>query len=279
LSAPAILLEEPNMSDFLLYEKTGGIVVLTMNRPEERNALSTVEICEEFEARCKSVERDSSVNVLILTGAGTAFCAGGNIKRMRDRSGFAPARTVIDTRDSYRRSIHLIPKALYNLEVPTIAAVNGAAIGAGLDLACMCDMRVATDNAVFAESFIKLGIVPGDGGAWFLPRIVGYSMACEMALTGMQISAEEAKRIGLVSRVVNPAKLLETARELACRIDAVPGRTARLTKRLLRDGAQLSLEHHLEMAGAFQTIVHETDDHREAIAALFEKRSPTFHNR
>ncbi len=266
------------MSDFMLYEKTGGIVVLTMNRPEERNALSTVDVCEEFEARCKSIERDPSVNVLILTGAGSAFCAGGNVKKMRDRSGFAPAKTVIDTRDSYRRSIHLIPKALYNLEVPTIAAVNGPAIGAGLDLACMCDMRLSAEKAVFAESFIKLGIVPGDGGAWFLPRIVGYSMACEMALTGMQIGAEEAKRIGLVSQVVNEDELLKKAQELAGRIDALPGRTARLTKRLLRDSAQLSLEHHLEMAGAFQTIVHETDDHREALAAFFEKRAPVFRN-
>lgn len=267
------------MGDFMLYEKTGGIVLLTMNRPEERNALSTVEICEEFEDRCKSIERDPSVNVLILTGAGPAFCAGGNLKKMRDRSGFAPAKTVIDTRDSYRRSIHRIPKALFNLEVPTIAAVNGAAIGAGLDLACMCDMRIASEKAVFAESFIKLGIIPGDGGAWFLPRIVGYSMACEMALTGVQIGAEEARKIGLVSRVAEADSLLEMAFELAARIDAMPGRTVRLTKRLLRDSGQVTLDHHLEMAGAFQTIAHETEDHREALAAVFEKRSPTFHNR
>lgn len=267
------------MSDFLAYEKVGGVVVLTMNRPETRNALSTIEICEEFEDRCKSIERDPSVNAMILTGAGPAFCAGGDIKKMRDRSGFAPAATVIDTRDSYRRSIHRIPKALYNLEVPTIAAVNGAAIGAGLDLACMCDMRIAASGAIFAESFIKLGIVPGDGGAWFLPRIVGYSMACEMALTGVQIDAEEARRIGLVSRVVDGEGLLETAHELASRIDAMPGRTVRLTKRLLRDGGQLTLDHHLEMAGAFQTIAHETEDHREALAAVFEKRAPVFRNR
>lgn len=267
------------MSDFLLYEKVGGIVMLTMNRPETRNALSSVEICEEFEDRCRSIERDPSVNALILTGAGPAFCAGGDIKKMRDRSGFAPAKTVIDTRDSYRRSIHRIPKALYNLEVPTIAAVNGPAIGAGLDLACMCDMRISASNAVFAESFIKLGIVPGDGGAWFLPRIVGYSMACEMALTGVQIDAEEALRIGLVSRVVDGSALLDSAHELAGRIDAMPGRTIRLTKRLLRDGGQLTLDHHLEMAGAFQTITHETEDHREALAAVFEKRAPSFKNR
>lgn len=267
------------MDDFLLYEKTGGIVTLTMNRPDERNALSTVEICQEFEDRCKAIERDPSVNVIILTGAGSAFCAGGNIKKMRDRTGFAPGKTPIDTRDSYRRSIHLIPKALFALEVPTIAAVNGPAIGAGLDLACMCDLRIAAEKAVFAESFIKLGIVPGDGGAWFLPRIVGYSMACEMALTGMQIGADEARRIGLVSRVVADDALLDAARELAARIDAMPGRTLRMTKRLLRDSSQVTLDQHLETAGAFQSIAHETEDHREALDAVFEKRAPRFQNR
>ena len=267
------------MSDFLLYEKVGGVVILTMNRPEERNALSSIEICEEFEDRARSIERDHSVNAIVLTGAGTAFCAGGNIKKMRDRTGFAPGKTSIETRDNYRRSIHLIPKALCNLEVPTIAAINGPAIGAGLDLACMCDLRVASQTAVFAESFIKLGLVPGDGGAWLLPRIVGYSMAAEMALTGMQIDADEAKRIGLVSQVVDPSALLDKAMEIANRIAAMPGRTVRLTKRLLRDSSQLSLEHHLEMAGAFQSIVHETEDHREALDAVFEKRAPNFQNR
>ena len=163
--------------------------------------------------------------------------------------------------------------------MPTIAAVNGPAIGAGLDLACMCDMRIASQSAKFAESFIKLGIVPGDGGAWFLPRIVGYSMACEMALTGMQMAADEALRIGLVSRVVDDAELLDKAFELAGRIDAMPGRTVRLTKRLIRDSGQMPLDQHLEMAGAFQSIVHETEDHREALAAVFEKRTPSFKNR
>ena len=176
-------------------------------------------------------------------------------------------------------SSHVKPRAPACPLIPTIAAVNGAAIGAGLDLACMCDMRIASEKAVFAESFIKLGIIPGDGGAWFLPRIVGYSMACEMALTGVQIGAEEARTIGLVSRVTEADSLLDAAFELAARIDAMPGRTVRLTKRLLRDSGQVTLDHHLEMAGAFQTIAHETEDHREALDAVFEKRSPKFQNR
>jgi len=266
------------MEDFLLYEKSGGVVTLTMNRPETRNALSTPEICAEFVDQLKTIERDPSANVVILTGTGPAFCAGGDIKKMRDRSGFAPMKTVIDTRDSYRNTIHLVAKVFNGLEVPVIAAINGPAIGAGLDLACMCDMRIAAQSARFAESFIKVGIIPGDGGAWFLPRIIGISRASELAFTGDMIDAQEAERIGLVSRVVEDSELMSAARALASRIDANPGRTLRITKRLIRDSSQLSLDHHLEMAGAFQSIIHETEDHREALDALLEKRKPSFRN-
>lgn len=266
------------MEDFLLYEKNGGIVTLTMSRPETRNALSTAEICTEFVDRLRAIERDPSVNVIILTGAGPAFSAGGDIKKMRDRSGFAPMKTAVDTRDSYRATIHHVSRMFNAVEVPMIAAVNGPAIGAGLDLACMCDLRIAAKSATFAESFIKVGIIPGDGGAWFLPRVIGISKASEMALTGDTINAEEAERIGLVSRVVEDSELMNTARALASRIDANPGRALRMTKRLLRDSSQLSLEHHLEMAAAFQSIIHETEDHREALDAILGKRKPKFNN-
>jgi len=266
------------MQDFLLYEKSGGIVTLTMNRPETRNALSTPEICAEFVDRLKAIESDISVNVIILTGAGPAFCAGGDIKKMRDRSGFAPMKTIIETRDSYRRTIHQVAKMLNAIEVPMIAAINGPAIGAGLDIACMCDMRIAAKSAKFAESFIKVGIIPGDGGAWFLPRVIGISKASELAFTGDTIDAEEAERIGLVSRVVEDSELMNAACELAARIDANPGRTLRITKRLIRDSSMLSLDNHLEMAGAFQSIVHETEDHVEALDAVLQKRKPMFRN-
>lgn len=266
------------MEDFLLYEKSGGIVTLTMNGPETRNALSTPEICAEFVDRLRAIERDPSVNVIILTGAGPAFCAGGDIKKMRDRSGFAPMKTPVDTRDSYRATIHHVSKMFNAVEVPTIAAVNGPAIGAGLDLTCMCDLRIAAKSATFAESFIKVGIIPGDGGAWFLPKIIGISKASEMAFTGDTINAQEAERIGLVSRVVEDNELMDTARALASRIDANPGRALRMTKRLLRDSGQLSLDHHLEMAAAFQSIIHETEDHREALDAILGKRKPIFRN-
>ena len=187
-------------------------------------------------------------------------------------------KTPVDTRDSYRATIHHVSKMFNAVEVPTIAAVNGPAIGAGLDLTCMCDLRIAAKSATFAESFIKVGIIPGDGGAWFLPRVIGISKASEMAFTGDTIDAQEAERIGLVSRVVEDSELINVARALAGSIDAKSARASTRTIRLLRDSNQLSLEHHLEMAAAFQSIIHETEDHREALDAILGKRKPTFRN-
>jgi enoyl-CoA hydratase/carnithine racemase len=179
-------------------------------------------------------------------------------------------------RESYRQGIQRIPLALYNLEVPTIAAVNGAAIGAGCDLACMCDIRIASDKATFAESFVKVGIIPGDGGAWFLPRAVGMSKAAEMSFTGDAIDAKEALRIGLISQLTTADALLETANTLANRITSNPSLVLRMTKRLLREGQKQSLESLLELSAGLQSIAHKTDDHREAVHAFLEKRKPNF---
>jgi enoyl-CoA hydratase/carnithine racemase len=160
--------------------------------------------------------------------------------------------------------------------VPVIAAVNGPAIGAGLDLACMCDVRIAAETAVFAESFVKVGIVPGDGGAWLLPRIIGFSKATELALTGETIDAAEALRIGLVSRVVAPDGLMAAAREVAGKIAANPPHAVRMTKRLLREGQTATLANILELSAAMQSLAHATRDNDEAIDAFLEKRRPIF---
>ncbi|MBV8704451.1 MAG: enoyl-CoA hydratase/isomerase family protein, partial [Acetobacteraceae bacterium] len=161
-------------------------------------------------------------------------------------------------------------------DVPMIAAVNGAAIGAGLDLACMCDIRIAGESARFAESFVKVGLIAGDGGAWLLPRAVGYSKACEMAFTGEIIDAREALACGLVSRVVPDGELLGAARGLAERIAANPSHAVRMTKRLLMEGRNTRMDTLLEMAAAMQSLVHATADHREAVAAFLEKRPARF---
>ncbi len=165
---------------------------------------------------------------------------------------------------------------MYRLEVPIIAAVNGAAIGAGFDLAMMCDMRIASTNASFAEVFVKLGIIPGDGGAWFLPRAIGMARASEMAFTGDRLDAKNALEWGLVSRVVEPENLMNEARALADRVAANPPEALRMTKRLIREGQRVDLETLLEISCGMQAIAHHTADHREAVDAMFEKRDPQF---
>lgn len=263
------------MSDFLIYDEQDGIVTLTMNRPDERNALSEEHQMLEFVEVCRRIQRDTRVHVVVLTGAGSSFSAGGNIKHMRDKKSFS-AGSPINIRDAYRNGIQKIPLALYELDVPTIAAVNGPAIGAGMDLSCMCDVRIASDRARFASSFVKLGIVPADGGAWLLSRTVGPAKALELMLTGETFGAEEARAMQLVSKVVPHDTLMDEAMRLARSIAAHPPLTLRLSKRLLRESQHVSLATSLEIAAAYQALAHYTQDHDEAVAAFLEKRAPTF---
>ena len=168
--------------------------------------------CEGLVAAFERANAESGVRVVILTGAGSAFSAGGNLKAMRERNGIGPLDSPAATRANYRRGVQRITRVLWDLEVPTIAAVNGPAIGLGCDLACLCDIRIAADTAKFAASFVKVGIVPGDGGAWILPRAVGLSRAAEMLFTGDALDAAQALSAGLVSRVVPAAELQTAAR-------------------------------------------------------------------
>ncbi|MAT49992.1 MAG: enoyl-CoA hydratase [Porticoccaceae bacterium] len=263
------------MSAFLDYQQQGAIVTLTMNEPETRNALTGNTAIPEFVAACERINADQSVRVVILTGTGNVFSAGGNVKTMTkyfDGKGMDPA----DIRREYRDGIQRLARALFELEVPVIAAVNGYAVGAGNDITCMCDIRIAASNAAFAESFVKLGIVPGDGGAWLLPRVVGMSKAAEMAFTGDMISADEALAYGLVSRVVAPDQLMDEALALAGRIARNPGQALRMTKRLLREGQTNTFDALLEMSASFQAVAHKSDQHREAVLAFIDKRPPVF---
>ena len=259
----------------LLITRRGHIALITLNRPDTRNALSGEDMFAAFEALVDDLNADLSVRAAVLTGAGTAFCSGGNVAEMRDRTGmFAGSPEEITER--YRQGIQRIPRALARLQVPLIAAVNGPAIGAGNDLACMCDLRIASTTARFAESFVKVGIIPGDGGCWLLPRVVGHAKAAELALTGDTIDADEAQRIGLVSRVVAPDELLPEALKLAGRIAANPPQVLRWTKQLLQQARTGTLDEALDAAGHLQGLAHHTADHAEAVAAFFEKRAPVF---
>jgi enoyl-CoA hydratase/carnithine racemase len=261
------------MSTFLLIDRENDIVTVRMNRPETRNALTDPAQMQEFVSLCGDLRTDSNVKVMILTGAGHAFCAGGNIKDMRDGAGMF-AGSPYALRNNYRDGIQRIPLALYELEIPIIAAVNGPAIGAGLDLACMCDIRLAAETATFAESFVRLGIVPGDGGAWLLPRAIGLPRASLMAYTGDAIDAAKALEWGLVVEVTSEADLLAAAHSLAKKIAANPSHALRLTKRLLREGQHVRLDTLLELSASFQALAHHTEEHHEAVRAFLEKRVP-----
>ncbi|MFH5824596.1 crotonase/enoyl-CoA hydratase family protein [Georgenia sp. AZ-5] len=256
----------------LLVEQREHVQTWTLNLPEQRNPISDPAVIGALETAAREASRDPDVRAVVLTGAGPAFSAGGNVKEMASRSGmFAGSAPAL--RESYRDNIQRIPRAMHALEVPVVAAVNGPAVGAGCDLALMCDLRIATPKAFFAESFVRLGLVPGDGGAWFLPRIVGAARAAEMALLGEPVGAEQAVEWGLISRVVEPDDLLPTALDLAARLAANPPHAVRMTKKLLREAPHHSLDSFLELTAAFQAVAHQAADHEEAVAALLEKRT------
>lgn len=266
------------MTETLLIDRRGDVVVWTLNNPEARNPISEGDTIDALEDAVAAANRDPSIRVAILTGAGSAFSSGGNVKHMRDKQGMFGGSPA-ELRQGYRHGIQRIPKALYHCEIPTIAAVNGAAIGAGCDLALMCDLRIASTTAKFAESFVKVGIIPGDGGAWLLPRAIGMARASEMAFTGEAIHAATALDWGLVSQVVEPENLLTAAHALADRVAVNPPQVLRMTKKLLREGQHQSLESLLELSAAYQAIAHTTTDHTEAVNAMLERRDPNFEGR
>lgn len=260
------------MNPFIRYEQDGPVVTLTLDAPATRNVLTGSNVTDEFVQACARINADPSVRVAILTGADPAFSAGGNLKDMRALFERSPA----ELHEWYRNGIQRLALAVHGVEVPLVCAVNGAAIGAGCDLTTMCDIRIASERASFAESFLKVGLIPGDGGAWLLPRAVGRSMAAEMTYTGRTVDAAEALQIGLVSRVVPHERLMPEARTLARQIAEQPGVTLRLAKRLLREGERLDFPSLLEMSAGLQALAHKTPQHMEAVNAFVEKRRPDF---
>ncbi|MFC3713476.1 crotonase/enoyl-CoA hydratase family protein [Sphingoaurantiacus capsulatus] len=262
----------------LTFERRGAIALLTLNRPEAMNALGAPGDGDAIAAACAEVNADRSIRCAILTGAGRAFSAGGDVKAMRDRAG-AFSGGPVEVREGYRTNIHRLARALYGLEMPVIAAVNGAAIGLGCDVACLADIRIAADTAKFGVTFLKLGIIPGDGGAWLLPRSIGMSRASELLFTGDVVDAKTAAEWGLVSRVVPADTLMDEAWALAERIAAQPPQALRLAKTLLRQGQTASYDTIMEMSATAQAIMHMTEDHVEGVNALLEKRAPDFKGR
>jgi len=251
------------------------VATLTLQRDDVRNALTGTSLVDDIVDTVNWANCEPEVSVLIITGDGNAFSSGGNVMAMRDRSDIFNG-TPIKIQEQYRHGIQKMPLALHSSEIPIIAAVNGAAIGAGFDLACMCDIRIASTRAQVSEAFINFGITPGDGGAWFMQRLIGYQKAAELTFTGRCISADEALRYGLFLEVVEPDILMSRVRELALQIAAKPPLAVRLTKRLMKLGQRNELPDFLDLCACFQSMAHHTTDHSEAVNAFLEKRQARF---
>ena len=257
------------------YDVADHVATLTWHRPEARNALTPVMLGETIQA-VHDAQADSAVRVLVITGAGRAFCAGGDTKAMAQAiSAGGPASSDgerLGQIQELQLSLRRFPKVL-------IAAVNGAAYGAGLDLACSADFRLAADTARFCEVYVRLGLAPGGGGAWLLPRLVGVTNALDLVLSGEPIDAAEALRIGLVSRVVPAADLISATREFAQRFVLSAPRSVQVAKRTLYRGLEMSLEASLDFIRPQIAALRQTKDHKEGLRALQERRLPRFEGR
>jgi len=259
----------------LIHEVKDGIATLTLNRPERLNALGGTLRDDLHDAITRSAA-DPDVRVMIVTGAGKGFCAGGDVKAMNEAKESQRERPLLEKIAPGRDRTLL---AMRDAPQPIIAAVNGAAAGAGMNLALGCDIRLASTAAKFSQAFVKRGLHPDWGGTYFLPRIVGMAKACELIFTGAVIDAAEALRLGIVSQVLEPEELLPAAQALARAIAAGPPIAIRLAKRGLYRNAESDLRTALEYETFAQNTCFETEDAREGIRAFVEKRAPVFRGR
>ncbi len=260
------------MTDQLLFETKDHIATITLNRPDVLNAF-TEEMIRAWVAALEECRDNDDIHVVILTGAGRAFCAGGDVRAMKE----SPERNNPNlTKSRLWDMVQHIPKTLQEMDKPIIAAVNGPATGAGMDMASMCDIRLAAESAKFAESYVRMGLVPGAGGCWFLPRLVGMPKALELLYTADFVEAAEAKEIGLVNHVYPDDELMEQAYKLATKIARRAPISVRLIKRATYQGQRIDLVTHLDQISSHMTIARSSDDHMEAVDAFLEKRHPQF---
>lgn len=252
-----------------------GVTTLTMNRPQRMNALTRQMIDEMLEVLDRA-RRGSETRVIVLTGAGRGFCGGADLKDLGGAEGLLPHEGAESKRQGLRHGVQPLIRALRDCDVPVIAMVNGDAAAGGCDVALACDIRIGSERARFMESFARIGLFPGTGGCWFLPRMVGLSKAAEMIFTGDPIGAQEAYQWGLLSQLVPHEELHERTLKLARRIaDGAPV-AMRLAKMVMHKSIDMSLETSLELAAASETITLTSDDHQEGLAAFLEKRDAKF---
>ncbi len=255
----------------LRYAIQDGIATITLNRPEKLNAF-TIGMIDAWAACLRDAQSDPSVHVVVVTGAGRAFCAGGDMAQLGTE---APA--ALDQKRFLWDHVQQIPLTLEAMDKPVIAMVNGVAAGAGMDMALMCDLRFASDKARFAESYVKVGLVPGDGGAWFLPRLVGLDRALELMWTGDFIDASEALRIGAVTKVFPADDLAVQTYAFAARLTVGPPLAIRMIKRAASQGLRTDLRTSLDLISSHLALVVQSNDHQEGVRAFQEKRPPQFH--
>jgi 2-(1,2-epoxy-1,2-dihydrophenyl)acetyl-CoA isomerase len=253
----------------VLTEREGAVLTVTLNRPDKLNAFNAAMHAALADALKDA--RDPEVRALVLTGAGRGFCVGQDLTEFREEAG--------DIGGRLRGSYHPNVLAIRALEKPVIAAVNGAAAGAGLSFACACDLRIASDAASFVPAFINIGLVPDSGGTFFVTRLVGYARAFEWLTSGRKLTAAEAHAWGLVSEVVEADRLAERTAEVARALAAMPTRGIGMTKRLLDRAAGATLAEQLEWEAALQTAATASEDFAEGVAAFLEKREPRFRGR
>jgi enoyl-CoA hydratase/carnithine racemase len=260
------------MSD-LLYEVKDRIATITLNRPDKLNAF-TSSMIDAWARTLGEAQADDHVHVVIVTGAGRAFCAGGDVGRMGEG-----APSALEHKNQLWEHIHRIPKQLEQMDKPVLAMVNGVAVGAGMGMCLMCDVRVASEEARFSTGYVKVGLVPGDGDTYFLPRLVGPAKALELLWTADFIDAAEALRLGIVNRVVPSAELREATYTLARQIAEGPQIPIRMIKRLVYQSLRLDLRTHLDLVSSHMAIARQTADHAEGVSAFKDKRSPRFQGR
>jgi len=260
------------MSETILTRIENNVQVITLNRPDKKNAFNK-EMIEAWVKALESAQQNEDVHVIVVTGAGNAFCSGGDV------GGMTQDQKPLDNKNKLWENIHRIPLTLKTIDKPVIAAINGPAVGAGLDMALMCDIRTMVSDSKVSEGYVKVGLIPGDGGAFFLPQIVGEAKALELLWTGNFISSEEALSLGLVNHTYAQEEFLEKTLQLAEQIAAGPQVAIRMTKRAVRYSRTMELEPALDLISSHYAIIKETDDHKEGVAAFKEKRKATFTGR
>lgn len=258
------------MSKTIVVTKNDGVALIQMNNAATMNAITEPVMLEEAINAFEEIQRDDTIRVCVLTGVDRAFCSGGNVKDMLNREKMFAGKPL-ELQEGYRKGIHRLSKLMYVFEKPLIAAVNGAAVGAGFDLAMLCDIRIASKKARFASNFVNLAVIPGDGAAWLLTKVVGAQRAAELVLTGRMFKADESLEMGLLLKVVDEDKLIDEAMILADSIASKPIDVLRIAKRLLNSTDRVSFSDHLDLCSANQAMLHHTPEHEIALEQFFNR--------